>query len=169
MYKVGEYIVYKKDVCIIKEIKEKYYKDIDYYILEPINDKSLKISVPINSKFIRKLITKEKIKEIIKKIPSVEIINSHEKMLETKYKELLKTDNYLDLIKIIKTTYLRNKERLDNNKKVGEKDYNYFNLAEKYLYTEFSIILNMSYNETKEYIKKEVEKINKWSTNNKKI
>ncbi len=160
MHKEGEVIVYKKDVCLIKEIKKNYYKNIDYYILEPINDKSLKISIPTNNKLIRNLITKDKIKEIISKIPSVEIIDNNDKLLETKYKELLKSDNHLDLIKIIKTTYLRNKERLDNNKKIGEKDYNYFNLAEKYLYTEFSIVLNMTYQETKEYIKKMVESIN---------
>ena len=34
-----------------------------------------------------------------------------------------------DLIKIIKTTYLRNKERLDNNKKTTDKDNYYFNQA----------------------------------------
>ena len=160
MYTTGELIVYKKEVCLIKEIKKKYYKDMDYYILEPINDKSLKIKIPTNNKYIRNLVTKEKIKEIISKIPSVEIITTNDKLLETKYKELLKTDNHLDLIKIIKTTYLRNKERLDHNKKIGEKDYNYFNLAEKYLYTEFSIVLNMTYNETKEYIINMVKKIN---------
>ena len=159
MYTTGELIVYKKEVCLIKEIKKKYYKDMDYYILEPINDKSLKIKIPTNNKYIRNLITKEKITEIISKIPSIDIIDTNDKLLETKYKELLKTDNYLDLIKIIKTTYLRNKERTDHNKKISEKDYNYFNLAEKYLYTEFSVVLNMTYDETKDYIIKKVDSL----------
>ncbi len=75
------------------------------------------------------------------------------------YKELLKSNNLLDLVKIIKTSYLRNKKRLDNNKKVGEKDQNYFELAEKYLYTEFSIVLNLTYNDTKKYIINEISKL----------
>ena len=50
----------------------------------------------------------------------------------------LKKMRYEDLIKIIKTTYLRNKERIDNNKKIGGTDDEYFKQAEKYLYNEFS-------------------------------
>ncbi len=30
MLKVNDYIMYKRDVCKIVEIKEKYYKDKDY-------------------------------------------------------------------------------------------------------------------------------------------
>ena len=46
-------------------------------------------------------------------------------------------------------------------KKIGEKDSNYFRLAEKYLYSEFSVILNLTVEETKNYIIKEVEKLKK--------
>ena len=43
MYKVGDLLVYKKAVCEVSEIKIKYLRDMDYYILTPITDKSLKI------------------------------------------------------------------------------------------------------------------------------
>lgn len=43
MYKVGDIVIYKKDVCEVSEIKEKFYRDIDYYVLRPINDKTLKL------------------------------------------------------------------------------------------------------------------------------
>ena len=43
MFKIGDIIVYKKDVCKIKEIKEKFINDLDYYVLEPIDYDSLKI------------------------------------------------------------------------------------------------------------------------------
>ena len=64
-----------------------------------------------------------------------------------------------DLIKIIKTTYLRNKERIDNNKKTTDKDNHYFNQAELYLYNEFSVVLNLTYDETKEYVLNAVNKL----------
>ena len=64
-----------------------------------------------------------------------------------------------NLIKIIKTTYLRNKERLDNNKKIGEKDQHYFEKAEEYLYNELAVVLNMSYDNTKDYVIKKVSEI----------
>lgn len=165
MFKPKDYVVYKREVCQVKEIKEKYINNTDYYILEPINDNTLKINVPVNNNnnFLRNLITKDKVEQIISKIPKVNIINKNEKGIELEYKKLLKSNDYIDLIKIIKTTYLRNKERINNNKKIGEKDNNYFELAEKYLYTEFGIVLNLSYEETKKYVIKEIEKLQKKS------
>ena len=71
----------------------------------------------------------------------------------------MQSGTHKDLIKIIKTTYLRNKERLDNNKKTTDKDTYYFNQAENYLYNEFSVVLNLSCEETKEYIINEVNKL----------
>ena len=121
---------------------------------------SLKIDVPVDNEqsSIRNLTTKKEIKDLIKKIPIIEVINVNNKLLENEYKELLKEGSFESLIKIIKTTYLRNKERLDNNKKKGDKDDYYFNLAEKYLYTELSIVLKMNFEETKDYVINEVNK-----------
>lgn len=66
-----------------------------------------------------------------------------------------------DLIKIIKTTYLRNDYRIKNGKRVSEKDSIYFNMAEKRLYNELSISLNLSFNETKEYIINKLNNVDK--------
>ena len=133
----------------------------NYYVLVPITDNSLKISVPVDNKlgFIRNLISKNEVMEIIKKIPDIEVIETNDKLIENEYKVLMNRGTHIDLIKIIKTTYLRNKERLDNNKKIGDKDNNYFNLAEKYLYNEFAIALNMNYDDTKKYVIEQVCKI----------
>lgn len=57
------------------------------------------------------------VEEIIQSIPTIETIKSDSKILEQEYKLLIQSGTHEDLIKIIKTTYLRNKERLDNNKK----------------------------------------------------
>jgi len=152
MYKVNDKLIYKKDVCVVEEIKEKYMRDTDYYVLSPITDSSLKIQIPTNSSSLRSLITKEQVEEIINNIPNIEIIKSESKTLEQDYKLLMQKGTHEDLIKIIKTTYLRNKERIDNNKKTTDKDNYYFNQAELYLYNEFSVVLNLSYDETKQYV-----------------
>lgn len=159
MFKVNDYVVYKKDVCQISEIKEKYFNDTDYYILRPVSDKSLTISVPTDNKVIRNLISKKELEAIIQNIPNIKLIESTNKLIENDYKELMATGKHEDLIQIIKTTYLRNKERSDNNKKIGDKDDNYFKLAEKLLYTEFMIVLGMSYDEAKEYVVDKVANI----------
>lgn len=161
MYKENDYLVYGKQVCRVEKIEKMKFNNEDYYILRPIKNKSLKISAPVSDKAnkIRSLITKEDIETLISKIPSIEIIKIDDKFIESEYKKLLNNNTHEDLIKIIKTTYLRNKNRLDNNKKIAEKDKTYFELAEEYLYAELSIVLNKSYEETKEYIIKEVTKL----------
>lgn len=159
MFKKNDYLVYKKDVCKVVEIKE--ISNILYYVLIPINDSSLKVTVPINSKAIRTLINISELNKLIDIIPDIPLIETNNKLIENDYKELIKDGSFESLIKIIKTTYLRNKERLDNNKKKADKDEYYFNLAEKYLYTEFSVVLNKTFDETKEFIVNKVGKVNK--------
>ena len=154
MKKIGEYVVYRKQVCKVVDILKNYLDDKDYYSLVPITDQSLclKVMATDNNSYIRDLISKDEIEVIIKKIPEIEIITKDERSLEAEYKELLKNGTWEELIKIIKTTYLRNKTRIDSHKKVSDKDSYYFELAEKYLYNEFAIVLGMTYNETKNYI-----------------
>lgn len=161
MFKINEYIIYNKDVCIIKEIKEKFYKNMDYYVLTSISNESLKLQIPINSNKIRELISLEELNNIIKEIPNIEIIKDNDRLIENTYKTLMQSGTHKDLIKIIKTTYLRNKKRTENNKKLSEIDDFYFRKAEKYLYNEFSVVLNKTFDKTKEYI------INKVLENNK--
>lgn len=152
MYKVNDKIIYKRDVCIIKEIKEKLYNNTDYYIISPLTDESLTINIPTNSPAIKRPLTKQEALSIIESIPSIKPIESTEKSLENIYKELLSTEEEKDLICIIKTTYLRNKQRLDNGKKIGDKDETYFQKAENYLYNSLALSLEMTYDECKDYI-----------------
>lgn len=159
MYQKGQYVVYRHDVCIIKDIKESKTNSATYYVLNPIDDNSLIINVPIKNKmgFLRDIISSDDAKKLIAKIPKIkpiEIINK--KNIEIVYKELLDTGNHEDLIKIIKTTYLRNENRVHNKKKASEKDNIFFTMAEKYLYNELSISLNMSVDSIKKYISKVV-------------
>lgn len=152
MYKIGDYIIYKKDVCIINEIKDNYYNGISYYKISPITDNSLTINIPIDNACIKNILSKDEANKIITEIPKVELLNIEEKNLESEYKELLNTDNLLDLVKIIKTTYIRNQNRINNGEKIGDKDNEYFNKAENYLYNILSISLNIPYEECKKMI-----------------
>lgn len=160
MYKVNDYVVYKRNVCKIKDIKINKYTNINSYLLIPIDDDSLSIDVPIQNQddLIKPIISKKSALDIINYINSIdkiEIVN--DKLIENEYKNLLNSGKHEDLIRIIKTTYLRNEERIKNKKKISEKDDNYFKKAERLLYNEFSIALNMTYEETKKFIIEKVE------------
>ena len=157
MFGVNEYIVYRNNVCYINKIIE--IKDKKYYVLFPIDDDSLTIKVPVDNSFIRRVISKDEVAEIIKNIINIDIIKvDNEKMIEQEYKKLLENATHENLIKIIKTSYLRNAKRKREKKKISEKDDTYFKLAEKILYNEFSVALKMNYEDTKKYVVDSVEK-----------
>lgn len=152
MYKVGDVIVYKKDVCEIKDIKKNLFFDKDYYVMSPIDDTSLKIEIPVDSSYLRDVITLDEVQELICKIPSIEIIQVEDKDIEYEYRKLLGENTLENLVKIIKTTYLRNQERVRQKKRGGEKDEYYLQQAERHLYNELSISLNLSFDEAKQYV-----------------
>ena len=158
MYKINDYVVYRKDICKIEDIREKYYNDEDYYILHSVTDSSLKINLPVSKEdLLRDLISKDEVEEIIREIPEIDLVKTSDKFLEHEYKELMSSGTHRDLIKIIKTTYARNKERAESKRRIAEIDTTYFELAEKYLYNEFSIVLDLSFDDTKKYILNKVE------------
>lgn len=153
MFKVGDYVIYRRDVCKIKAIKEKLLFDKDYYIMSPIDDTSLVIKVPVDASiYLRKVVSEEGVENLISKIPTIDVIKVDDRELEHEYKKLLDDGSLESLVQIIKTTYLRNRDRFNQKKKVGEVDDTYFHLAEKRLYNELSISLHLSYTETKQYV-----------------
>lgn len=160
MYKIGDYVVYKREVCKISGIVNNYFSSgKQYYIMHQIDDESLSINVPPDNKLglLRNVISKEEAEELINKIYHISPIEVNDKMIDNEYRNLMNSMQLEDLIKIIKTTYLRNDERIKNGKKAGDKDNNYFKKAEKILYNELSVSLNMSYEEVKKYVFDRVE------------
>ena len=156
MFKVDEYVVYKNNVCKVKEVNTKN----GYYTLAPIEDESLIIKVLIdNNKTLRKLISKKELEKIISEIPNIPLIEDNDRLIENDYKELMRSGTYEDYVKIIKTTYLRNKQRIDANKKVGDKDKHYLQEAEKSFYDEFAVVLGKTFEETKKYVEDAVSQI----------
>ena len=149
-----DYIVYRKETCKIIE------KEDGYYRLVPVNDTSIKYKVPVDSNFLKKVITKEEIDRLLLEIPEINTIDLGEKQIEQEYKELMKSGTHEDLVKIIKTSYLRNQIRILNNKRISEIDDEYFKRAEKYLYEEIGIVLNLSFEDTKKYIINKLKKVN---------
>lgn len=147
MFKVGSYVVYKKNVCLVNDIKKRKKGNYEYYSLAPLSDQSLTIEIPVENKgeFIRELIDKKEIKKLLNMIPEIEVITATGHSIEAEYKTLLNSMKHEDLIKIIKTVYKRNEERLEAGKKLSEKDNTYFQKAEQLLCNEFSIVLGNNF------------------------
>lgn len=153
MYNSGDVVVYGRDVYRIKDVKDNYLFDKTYYIMNPIDDDSLVTSVSVDTtSYLRDVITKEETEDLIAKIPSIEIVQASDRDIEYEYKQLLRENTLEALITIIKTTYMRNMMRQNQNKRISEKDEQYFNQAERQLYNELSISLHLTVDDTKRYV-----------------
>ena len=90
MFQVGDYVVYKKEVCKVIEIRKNHMNNMDYYILIPVFDNSLKIDVPTNNRcgYLRRPLSKDEVLKIIDNIPNIKEIENNDRMIENTYKEL---------------------------------------------------------------------------------
>lgn len=112
MFQIGDYVVYKNDVCRINELKDKYFQSKNYYRLSPIDDDSLIIDVPVENKYglLKPIMSKREAILLIEKIPNIESITISDKLFDNEYRNLMNTFEKEDIIKVIKTTYLKNEE-----------------------------------------------------------
>lgn len=154
MFRMHDYVVYQRKVCEIVDIKKSSFHKSKCYVLVPMEDSSLKIQVPVEDPMgmLCPLLSKEEVEKLIQNIPHIPVLDCNDKMMDNHYKSLLHSGELEDLICIIKTTYLRNQERVLQHKKIGDKDHTYFEMAERYLYQELGIVLGMSYDDTRQYV-----------------
>ncbi len=152
MYKINDYLIYKREVCQVKALTK--INNQDYYILENKADSSLKISVPLKEEksLLRPLSAFKEITKSLDNIDNIKPLNLTDRNLEEKYKSLLQGNTLEDLIIIMKTTYLRNEVRKSNKKHLGDKDTYYQELSEKFLFNEVAYSMQISYNDAKELV-----------------
>lgn len=160
MFETGDYIVYgNTGICRVMGVTtmdmEGIPKNRLYYILRPDGQTEGKIFTPVdNHKMVmRKMMSKEEAENLIEEIPDIEVLGvADDKLREEKYKECIRSCECRELIRIIKTIYLRKKERISQGKKVTAVDERYLKLAEENLYSELSMLLGVPKNKMEYYI-----------------
>lgn len=165
MFKIGDYVAhYKEGVCEITAIGKLDMscsdKKKEYYTLKPLYDAGGTLYTPVDNdrQQIREVIAEEEARMLIEDMPNIEELwVSDEKRREALYKEALFKNQCREWIAIIKTSYLRKKKRLSSGKKVINVDDKYLNIAERFLYGELAVALNMPKDEVKDYIKNSVK------------
>lgn len=164
MFEVGEYIVYgTKGVCQVEDITTMQMGDMpksQYYVLQPVGQKGSKIYVATNNQktIMRKILTPSEARELVQEIPQIEELwLDNEKVREEKYKECIRSCECRDLVKIIKTLYLRKEKRIREGKKITATDERYLKMAEDNLYSELSIPLGVEKAEMPAYISTHIE------------
>lgn len=162
MFKINEYVVYgSTGVCQIVDITEENISDelTEYYVLQPVYNDTMTIKIPVNNTkvLMRRTITKDDVKSLIKAIPEKETIWIEDNKERTKvYKEAIRTGRCEDLIKVIKTLYQEKEERAEEGKKLTKTDEDIMKTASKFLHEEFAVVLNISPEEVPSYIEKHI-------------
>lgn len=166
MYKIGEYVVYGQNgICRIQDIANPGFSGVDekkmYYLMEPLNAKGSKIYSPVGSKKvrIRRIMNEEEAEQFIECIPMVETLwIGNEKMREERYKAAMYTCEPIEWLKIIKTLYLRAKDRISQGKKITATDERYLKMAEESLYSELAFALGKNKEDMEDYITQRIER-----------
>lgn len=160
MFEVGDLIIYGyQGVCRVTEIGKSDISGVPadklYYTLVPLYGAG-KILIPVDTKvFMRPVITKTQVDEIIKKMPEVEAksVDIHNyKVLEDYYKSMLSTHECLDLVCIMKSIYVKKNLVKLQGKNLGHTDEKYKKIAEDLLYSEFAAVLDIEKENVAKYI-----------------
>lgn len=165
VFEIGEYVVCGgKGVCIVEGITTLDISDVDkkreYYILKPLYMAGSTVYVPVDcaGKSMRRALKRDEAQKLIKEIPDIPLLAiTNEKLSEQMYRECLKTNDCAELIKIIKTIYLRKQKRMQAGRKVTAVDAKYFSMAEDNLYGELAVALEMPKDEVEGYITREMD------------
>lgn len=159
MFKINDYVVYGLNgVCMIEDIEKMLLKDkeLEYYILAPINNKKMTIKIPVNNKTmaIRELMSKNEVMnliECISKKETIEIDDFRKKNQE--YKSIIRSGNVLEIIKVINSINLEKDEKASLGKRINKTEDDILINAKKQLYQEISIVLGININEVEDYIR----------------
>ena len=133
---------------------------IEYYVLIPIDERTAKIYLPINSapKRIRYAMSKEDAWKLIKEIRAIdEAFIENEREREKIYKEALASREPKQLISVIKSLYIRRQKRLNEGKKTTALDERYFKLTENQLHGELAFALGVQKSEINQIIEQNIE------------
>jgi len=160
MFHAGEYVVDGfSGICKVEEMKELCMpggvKARKYYALIPLQSDGSVVYSPVESDkaAIRRVMTAEEAESLIDSIPDIEPLEiTNDKYREEQYKSAMKTCDSREWIRIIKTLWLRGKERSRKGKQSTSVDSRYLKAAEDYLYTELSVALGKEKESMEAYI-----------------
>ena len=160
MFKPGDDIVYGVNgVCRVESVGSLDMpgakKDRIYYTLVPYHGGNGKIFTPADNEkvIIRSVISKDEAMDIINNIKDIGTLSlKDDKKRECDYKEAINKCDCRELVKLIKTIYLRRQQRVSAGRRSTSEDEKYLSLAEERLYGEFAVTLGIKKEEVKDYI-----------------
>ena len=166
MFNKGDAVLYGSNgVCHVvgTDIQDLYGDMIEYLVLKPVCDTNSTVFVPIkNQNLMSRIIpvlSEKQVYEFIDDIPNEETIwIDDEKQRKQFYQSIISQYDRKKLVRIIKTLYLHKISQQQKGRKLHQADEQLLRQAEKLLYSEFSVVLNIPHDEILPLITKQIEK-----------
>lgn len=149
MFEKGEYIIYGSNgVCEVQDYMSAAGEadNRTYYVLAPMRSRGSTIFSPVDNQkvLMRKVMTKEEARALLKGIPEYEnMVIQESRTQEQQYREILQSGNSMDSLRLIMALYARKKKREAAGRRITAVDEKYLFLAKDCLLNELSIALNM--------------------------
>lgn len=153
-YKVGDYVVHGCEVGQIVEIVDDFRGLGPCYRIRSLVDESLMVTTSVNNtnKLTRSVISRQAAENLVDSIADLELIEDEGFDVESAYDQLVKHGNFEDMLRLIHANHARCAEKLGKSAAQNVKDKTFLRLGEKLFYSEMSVALGKSYEDTKEYI-----------------
>lgn len=166
MFHRGDHVVYGcHGVCTISDIESKHInkKNIDYYVLEPVEQPGSKFFVPTqNAAAVAKmqpLLTKAELEDILESgAVSEDVWINDENQRKQRYRELITSVDRVALLSMIHALYQHKAQQLAAGHKFHICDENFLRDAKKLLDGEISYVLGIPQAEVEAYILRTIVK-----------
>lgn len=166
MIKINSTIIYGSQVCKVTGIKTMTIGKVtrEYYVLTPVYDDKNTIYAPTDNpkvlEKIREILSAEEIAELIRSMPeNVSLWVDDDKERAVLYRETLEKGDRTDIISMIKTLYQKRKELNTKGKKLHSADEMAFQRAEKMIYDEFALVLDIKRDEVTPFILQQIKTV----------
>lgn len=160
MFNVGDLVVYGiHGVCRIAELQTQVVsrKKVEYFVLEPISQTTSRFFVPSQNQVavskLRPILSKDDIEALLASGEShkdcwIEDENQRKQF----YKEIIVSGDRGTLISMLRALNKHKHQQAETGKKFHISDANFMRDAEKVIYSEFSMVLNIPYDQVEAYI-----------------
>ncbi len=167
MFKKGMSVIYGSNgVYVIEDIRTEEFlgEKREYYVLsQPERRGNDKVFIPLdNEKLtsqIKPILSREEIYELIGKIPKEPMPWINESRARNEhFKNIFARADRVELMHLAKTIYLRKEEMTFQGKKIFLADENALARAEKVIFDEFSLVLDIAREDVIPFIMEQIEK-----------
>lgn len=163
-YQIGQKVLYgSHGVCVIVGWEERISdkKPVTYFVLEPIGQGGARYLVPSHNTAamgkLRPILSREELDALI----GMEVIRKdawirEENLRKQQYRDLLSSGDRMRLLQMIHTLHRHREEQAAAGKKMHLCDENFLRDGEKLLASEISLVLELSPEEAKQYLREQL-------------